>query len=118
MSNDFLFTDTPTIDNDVADPLKKLLGDSYLELVGDFTSDFPVKFKNLQLAANQDDVDSLFKISHTLKSSSGSFGFTRLYKRLEFLELQARKNQLTNPIEQVKLIKKAFDEVLLKIDKE
>jgi len=118
MSNDFLFSDVPTIDNGVADPLKKLLGDSYLALVSDFTSEFPVKFKNLQLAATQDDIDSLCKISHTLKSSSGSFGFTRLYKRLEFLELQARKKELTNPIEQVKLIEKAFDEVLLQIDKE
>ena len=112
MSSDYLFTELPSIDDAVASPLKELLGDSYLELVNDFTSDFPVKFDALKTATMTNDVDSIFKIAHTLKSSSGSFGFTKLYKKLEYLEQQARKNEITDLNEQVTLIQEEFEIVL------
>ena len=118
MSSEYPFTDLPTIDDSVANPLKELLGDSYLELVNDFTSDFPIKFKALQIAANENDVDSIFKLSHTLKSSSGSFGFTRLYKRLEYLELQARTDEISDLTQQIDLIEQEFTIVLSMLNDE
>lgn len=118
MSSEYPFSDLPTIDEAVATPLKDLLGDSYFELVGDFTDDFPVKFSALKSATDSDDIESIFRISHTLKSSSGSFGFTKLYKRLEHLELQARKNEIANISEQIKLLQEEFDLVLSRLNKE
>ncbi len=118
MSSEYPFTDLPTIDDSVADPLKELLGDSYLELVSDFTADFPVKFSALKTSADNNDADSIFKLSHTLKSSSGSFGFIRLYKRLEHLELQSRKNEISNLTQQIVLIEQEFTILVSQLNKE
>ncbi len=118
MNDEYPFTDLPTIDEAIATPLKDLLGDSYFELVNDFTSDFPVKFDALKIASNGSDVDSIFRISHTLKSSSGSFGFTKLYRQLEHLELQARKNEITALNEQIDLLQQEFNIVVTSLDKE
>jgi len=117
MSSEYPFTDVPTIDETVANPLKELLGDSFYELVNDFLTDFPVKFKSLLSAQDGNDVDTIFKIAHTLKSSSGSFGFIRLYKQLEHLELQARKDNLIKPDEQLTFIEQEFNKVVSETDR-
>jgi len=116
MSNEYPFTDLPTIDDTVATPLRDLLGDSFSELVSDFTSDFPVKFTAIKSATNDDDVESIFKIAHTLKSSSGSFGFTKLFKLLEHLELQARRNEIVDLNDQINLLEQEFNCVVSELN--
>ena len=116
MSEQYPFTGLPSLDDEVVRPLKELLGDNFTELINDFISSFPPKLDELKTASNTDDVNSMMQISHTLKSSSGSFGFIRLFKRLEHLELQARKNDLVNHADQVKLIDEEFQCVLEKMD--
>lgn len=106
------FIGLPSIDKDVMQPLKDLLGDNFNELVNDFLDGFPSKFSDLKTASNSTDINGIMQISHTLKSSSGSFGFTCLFKRLEQLELQARNNHVINHLNQVKLIEKEFKNVL------
>jgi len=118
MCNKYPFSDLPTIEDAVATPLKDLLGEHYYELVNDFTSNFPVKFNELKSANNSNDVESIFTISHTLKSSSGSFGFTKLFKRLEHLEHQARNNQIVNIDEQIELLDQEFNTILSSLDTE
>lgn len=118
MNSQYPFTDLPTIDETVSTPLRNLLGDNYFELVGDFTTDFPTKFKELKKAADNNDIDTIFKVSHTVKSSSGSFGFTRLYKRLEHLELQARNDEISYLSEQIEFIDQEFNSVLVQLEKE
>jgi len=108
MTSKYPFTELPTIDDTIAKPLKKLLGDDFFDLVNDFFTDFPSKFSDLKAARTSNDVDSIFRISHTLKSSSGSFGFTRLYKCLEHLEVQARNNNIIDPDNQIKLLEQEF----------
>ena len=112
MNEQYPFTGLPSFDDDVVRPLKELLGDNFTELVDDFISNFPPKLDELKTASNTDDVKSIMQIAHTLKSSSGSFGFIRLFKRLEHLEQQARKNNLVNHADQVKLIDEEFQCVL------
>jgi len=112
MSEQYPFTGQPSIDDDVVRPLKELLGDSFNELINDFLDSFPLKLKGLQTASNSDNVAEILQISHTLKSSSGSFGFTRLFKRLEHLELQARNNHLVEHEKQVDLIDEEFKYIL------
>ena len=116
MSNEYPFSDLPTIDDAVASPLRELLGDSFFELVSDFTNDFPEKFNAIKTATNENDIESIFNIAHTLKSSSGSFGFTKLFKRLEYLELQARKNEIVNLNEQIDGLEQEFNEVVLMLN--
>ena len=117
MSEQYPFTGLPSLDDEVVRPLKELLGEHFAELVNDFILSFPPKLDELKTASNIDDINSMLQISHTLKSSSGSFGFTRLFKRLEHLELQARKNNLVNHAEQVRLIDEEFQCVLEKMNK-
>ena len=116
MHTDYPFTDLPSIDDDVVSPLKELLGDAFMPLVGDFTDDFPIKFAALKQASLSNDTESIFKISHTLKSSSGSFGFMKLYKRLEHLELQARQDAIANLQEQIDLLDQEFNQVLSELN--
>ncbi|MCK4744102.1 MAG: Hpt domain-containing protein [Sulfuriflexus sp.] len=117
MSEEYPFTGLPSIDGEVVRPLKELLGDSFAELVNDFISSFPPKLNELKTASNTNDISSMMQISHTLKSSSGSFGFTRLFKRLEHLELQARKNNIVDHPNQVKLINEEFQSVIKEMNK-
>ena len=117
MNEQYPFTSLPSLDDEVVRPLKELLGEHFAELINDFISSFPPQLDELKTASNTDDVKTMMQISHTLKSSSGSFGFIRLFKRLEYLELQARKNSLVDHADQVKLIDEAFQCVLEKINK-
>ena len=116
MSEQYPFTGLPSLDDEVVRPLKELLGDNFAELVEHFISSFPPQLDELKTASNTGDVNSMMQISHNLKSSSGSFGFIRLFKRLEHLELQARKNDLIDHADQVKLIDEAFQCVLEKMN--
>lgn len=116
MSEQYPFTGLPSLDDEVVRPLKELLGDNFTELVDHFISSFPPQLDKLKTASNTDDVDSMMQISHTLKSSSGSFGFIRLFKRLEHLEQQARKKNLVNHADQVKLIDEEFQCLLEKMN--
>ena len=116
MSEQYPFNGLPSLDDEVVRPLKELLGEHFSELANDFISSFPPQLEKLKAASNTDDADSMMQISHNLKSSSGSFGFIRLFKRLEYLELQARKNNLVNHADQVKLIDEEFQRVLTKMN--
>lgn len=108
MSEQYPFTGLPSLDEEVVRPLKELLGDSFNELINDFIDSFPAKLEQLKTASSTDNVDQMLQISHTLKSSSGSFGFTRLFKRLEHLEFQARNKNLVDHASQVDLIDEEF----------
>jgi len=116
MSEQYPFAGLPSLDDEVVRPLKELLGEHFAELVNDFISSFPPQLDELKSASRTNDVNSMLQISHTLKSSSGSFGFIRLFKRLEYLEHQARKNNLVNHADQVKLIDDEFQCVLEKMN--
>lgn len=116
MSEQYPYTNLPSLDEDVVRPLKELLGDSFPELIDDFLTSFPHKLKDLKAASRCDNVDAILQISHTLKSSSGSFGFVRLFKRLEHLELQARKDTIENQSDQVELIDQEFKYILSQLD--
>jgi len=116
MSEQYPFNGLPSLDDEVVRPLKELLGDHFAELVNDFISSFPPQLDKLKTASNTNDADSMMQISHNLKSSSGSFGFIRLFKRLEHLEQQARKNNLVNHADQVKLIDEEFQCVFEKMN--
>jgi len=116
MTEQYPFTDLPSLDENIMQPLKELLGDAFDKLVTDYLTSFPDKLAELKLAAQSDDVKTLLQISHTLKSSSGSFGFIRLYKRLEHLEYQARNNDIANSTGQVSLIDQEFNDILNHLD--
>jgi len=112
MSEQYPFSDLPHLDEDVIRPLQELLGDNFSELVDDYLESFPIKLQELKHAAMNNDIEALMQISHTLKSSSGSFGFIRLFKSLERLELQARSNDVKEPTQQVDFIEQEFNCIL------
>lgn len=116
MTEKYPFIGLPSIDEEVSRPLKDLLGDNYTDLINDYFSSFPDKLQDLKVAAQSDDVNSILQISHTLKSSTGSFGFIRLFKQLEYIEHQAREENLVDHINQVELIEKEFQSILSQTD--
>jgi len=111
MTEQYPFTGLPSIDKDVMQPLKELLGDNFYELMDEFFDNFPRTFATLKTASSNVDANEIMQVAHTLKSSSGSFGFTCLFKYLEHLELQARKEHIINFANQVELIETEFNKI-------
>jgi len=116
MAEQYPFSNLPSVDEEAVKPLKDMLGDSYPALINDYLSSSPTKIQELKKAINDNDTNEVLHIAHTLKSSSGNFGFIRLFKRLEYLELQARKNHIDNPIAQYDLIDQEFNHILNQTD--
>jgi len=62
------------LDAETIDTLKEVLGDEFGLLMETFLEDVPVKLKQLNEAVQQNDVEALERLAHTLKGSSGNIG--------------------------------------------
>ncbi len=95
-------TTTRTTSNQQAEPLdpqahalfQEIMGDMASQLITMFLEDVPEKMTLLQHASEAADVEAIYRIAHTLKSSSAQLGASHFSKMCKELETKGRAKNL------------------------
>lgn len=70
--------------------MKELMEDSFNEIIEMSLQNLPQQLDGIKSAIENKDADSLFNISHKMKSSCGSIGAVGLAQKAEAIELISR----------------------------
>ena len=112
---DSTMSESKILDLDVIESLRELKSgpdDPIMEeLVDLYFADAPLQLEAIRDALAASDAPALARAAHALKSSSGNLGAQELHKLLGDLEVSARNNDLSNTVDSVAEILKAFDRV-------
>ncbi len=99
------------IDKTTFEELKQMSGEDFInEIIDAFLDDAPAMFTNMQLALDNQDVESFRRNAHSLKSNANTFGATELGTLAKELEQMGRENNL-NIGNRLELLKDAYQKV-------
>ncbi|MBE0682151.1 MAG: Hpt domain-containing protein [Anaerolineales bacterium] len=99
------------IDKTTFEELKQMSGEDFInEIIDAFLDDAPAMFTNMQLALDNQDVESFRRNAHSLKSNANTFGATELGALAKELEQMGRENNL-NIGNRLELLKDAYQKV-------
>jgi len=71
--------------------MKELMGDSLNEIISLCLESLPEQLSAIEEAIDKDNAESLFNVSHKMKSASGSIGAFGLAEKAETLEIIGRE---------------------------
>lgn len=105
---------SPIIDQEHLNSLKEIQGDNELvkELMELFFDQAPKEVKSMNQALNEHNFDTLSKLAHSFKSSSGNVGATHLSQASYAIEKAIRIENL-NDFEKLKHL---FDQLIIQYD--
>ena len=98
----------PTLDMEIVEDLKEMMGSDYRSLVRIYLEDSPKLIGQIQIALNNRDCQALVAPAHTLKSSSANLGAMALAASAKRIELGARTGKLPRPTIAVVLLETEF----------
>ncbi len=102
--------------------LQKLLeligGDnaSLAELIGSFLTEGPALVTTLEQAEAENDLDTMRRAAHTLKSSARDFGALDLSEYCSTLEAQCRASNTVDSLGQISRISQEFDSIRIELE--
>ena len=70
--------------------MKELMGDTFKDILSLCIQTLPEQLKDIEEAIKSDNAESLFHVSHKIKSSCGSIGAFGLAEKAEVIELIGR----------------------------
>jgi len=71
--------------------MKELMGDSFKDIISMCLQSLPEQLTEIETAIKDNNVDTLFSVSHKMKSSCGSIGAFGLAERAEAIEIISRE---------------------------
>ena len=89
------------IDREVYNTLCEILDDEMPSLVDEFISDASLKVEALKSHVSNNDVENIFGVSHSLKSSSANLGATQMSEICKTLEASSRAGNTEGTIDLV-----------------
>lgn len=107
----------PSIDQRKVDELREIIEEGLDELIDDFLEHTPAELDKIQQAVDADDIDQIYRLTHTLKSSSGNIGMALLSELCRLMEYQARHGELKDAMKQVDGMRDEFDNLRRLLDK-
>jgi len=102
--------------------LQKLLeligGDnaSLVELIGSFLTEGPTLVESLEQAEAKNDMETMRRAAHTLKSSARDFGALDLSEYCSTLEAQCRASEPVDSLGQISQISQEFDSIRIELE--
>ncbi len=102
----------PAMDAAAFSEMKELMGESFAEVIAMCLQNLPEQLSKIETAIQDQDADTLFKTSHTMKSSCSSIGAFGLAEKLEVIELISRKGTMQGTDEALVEIQSSLAEVL------
>ena len=98
--------------------MKELMGDTFKEVLNLCIKTLPEQLNAIEDAIEKENAESLFNISHKMKSSSGSIGAFGLAEKAEAIELIGREGSTQVPEQAISDLRDATRQVLSIISEE
>ncbi len=92
--------------------MKELMGESFNEVISMCLQSLPAQLAEIEGAIKDNNVDTLFSVSHKMKSSCGSIGAFGLAERAEAIEIISRKGSTDIPGQLVNDLRESTDQVV------
>jgi len=98
--------------------MKELMGDTFKEVLNLCIETLPEQLSAIEDAIETKNAESLFNVSHRMKSSSGSIGAFGLAEKAEVIELIGREGSTQVPDQAISDLRDATRQVLSIISEE
>ena len=92
--------------------MKELMGESFNEVISMCLQSLPAQLAEIEGAIKDNNVDTLFSVSHKMKSSCGSIGAFGLAERAEAIEIISREGSADIPGQLVNDLRESTDQVV------
>jgi len=92
--------------------MKELMGESFNEVISMCLQSLPAQLAEIESAIKDNNVDTLFSVSHKMKSSCGSIGAFGLAERAEAIELISRDGSTDIPGQLVNDLRESTNQVV------
>ncbi len=92
--------------------MKELMGDDFKDIVSMCLQSLPEQLSQIEKAIKNRNVDTLFTISHKMKSSCGSIGAFGLAERAEAIEIISRNGSTQIPEQTLNDLRDATEQVI------
>ena len=102
----------PVVDANAFAELKELMGDDFKDIVSMCLQSLPEQLSQIEKAIKFQNVDTLFTISHKMKSSCGSIGAFGLAERAEAIEIISRNGSTQIPEQTLNDLRDATEQVI------
>jgi HPt (histidine-containing phosphotransfer) domain-containing protein len=98
--------------------MKELMGDTFKDIIAMCLQSLPDQLTEIEMAIKNQDTDTLFHISHKMKSSCGSIGAFGLAEKAEVIELIGRRGSTQGSNEAFAELQSSLEEVLTLLKEE
>jgi len=102
----------PTLDNNVLNTLREVMGEDFEELIPAFMDSSKEILEQLNQAYQQQDLEVFQRNAHSLKSSSANMGALNLSEMAKTLELNAKQGELPDSEEILSSLSNEYDQVM------
>ena len=102
----------PVVDANAFAELKELMGDDFKDIVSMCLQSLPEQLKQIENAIQTQNADTLFTVSHKMKSSCGSIGAFGLAERAEAVEIISRSGSTEIPEQVLDELRDATGQVI------
>ena len=102
----------PAVDANAFAEMKELMGDDFKDIVSMCLQSLPEQLNHIERAIKTQNVDTLFTISHKMKSSCGSIGAFGLAERAEAIEIISRNGSTKIPEQTLNDLRDATEQVI------
>jgi len=98
--------------------MKELMGDTLNEVIALCLESLPEQLNAIEDAIDNDNAESLFNVSHKMKSACGSIGAFGLAEKAETLELIGRDGSTQVPNQAIDELRDATEQVIIFLNTE
>lgn len=108
----------PALDVNAFAEMKELMGDTFKDIISLCLQSLPEQLTDIESAIENQNAETLFSVSHKMKSSCGSIGAFGLAEKAEAIEVISRNGSADIPEPAIRDLRDATDQVLsiLKIE--
>ena len=92
--------------------MKELMGDSLNDIITLCLQSLPEQLSAIEDAINKDNAESLFNVSHKMKSACGSIGAFGLAEKAEIIEIIGREGSTQVPDQAINELRDATTQVI------
>jgi len=92
--------------------MKELMGDSFKEIVSLCLQSLPEQLTEIETAIKDNNADTLFTVSHKMKSSCGSIGAFGLAESVEAIEIISREGSTDISEQLISDLRESTDQVV------
>lgn len=108
----------PAMDAAAFSEMKELMGDSFKDIIALCLQSLPEQLNDVEGAIDNNNAETLFNVSHKMKSACGSIGAFGLAEKAEAIEIIGRNGSVEVSEQILNELRTAIDQVTTILDAE